>query len=159
MRSRAVSMTAIAALVVVVACSGDGPSGLTPARFDGLWELSVQGGEACDGASGPHTRFFEIVNAEAGYGQGLFNVVEGWDFQRPYRFAGWLVTGNFHLENRTVELNFWQSVLQTGGEFRGTINRDGTIAGTLRDPKLGYSPHLALTSCSYTATGRRTGQL
>lgn len=150
----------IAALTLATGfgCAGDSPSGLSAAQFDGIWELDVQGGETCDGASGPHVRYFEISEAQPGVSGGVFNVVEEWDFQRPYRF-GWLVTGNVNIAQRTVELNFWQSTLSVGGVFTGSVAADGTLTGTFLDPKPGYAPHLALSSCSYTATGRRTGPL
>lgn len=148
------------ALVLILACAaglscgGDGgPAALDPSDFRGNWTLENPENPSCVGAAGPTTRHFYV--AAEGFANGVFNVVTDWDFVRPFRGLGFTVTGNFNIANRTVELNFWHTTLSVGAMFTGTIEPDGSIRGTLRDPKPGYSPHVVVGSCTWTATGRR----
>jgi len=145
-------IAAVAALGLVAA-SCDATTGLAPSSFDGQWVVRTQANASCFGVAGGADRHFTIVDAKTGFGGGVFNVVEDWDFVRPYRGYGWIVTGNFNLSDRTVELNFWHTPLAVGAVFVGTIEPDGSLVGTVRDPKPGYSPHTVIGACVFQATG------
>lgn len=142
----------ISALCLSLSCDKS-PTGLPRAAFEGPWELTVQANNACAGATGAHVRFFDVETSS--YQDGAFNVVTSWDVVTPDRGYGWLVTGNFNLEARTVELNFWQRTGSVGSIFTGIIRDDGTITGTVRDPKPNYLPHFVIGSCTFSASGRR----
>lgn len=139
-------------LASALGCSDEGS--LSPADFQGSWALVSDANSSCLGASGAANRFFEIEDPAAGYSDGVFNVVAAWDFVRPYRYS-WTVSGNFNLEQRTVELNFWLRPLEVGAVFTGHILSDGSVAGTLRDPKPGYQPHTVIGSCTFEARLQR----
>jgi hypothetical protein len=146
------------ALVVALGCGDDGPAGLKPERFTGDWVLNVEGNPSCFGASAGGPRYFEVDasgSGEAANGDRTFNVVTEFDFVKPFRGFGFMVIGNYNLTARTVELNFWHTVMQTGAQFTGTIDDDGSITGTLRDPRPGFDPHLVVGSCVFQATGHR----
>lgn len=153
MRRIAHALAALALACSIGSCSSDGPSALPVAAFAGEWVLESAENASCAGAAGPATRYFTVETD--GYAQGVFNVVTDWDFVKPFRGYGWLVTGNFNLGLETVELNFWHTTLQVGAMFTGTIDRDGSVTGVLRDPKPGYRPHTVIGSCVFQATLRK----
>ena len=148
----------LVALLVVAGCSRDGPYGLDAGEFVGEWVLHTEANSSCAGAAAAADRYFTVESSTTGEsvnGDRTFNVVTEWDFVKPFRTFDFMVTGNYNLTQRTVELNFWHTVLQVGAEFTGTIDEDGTITGTLRDPKPGYRAHTVIGSCVFQATGRR----
>lgn len=153
MRRSARTLAIIALACNIGSCSSDGPSALPVSAFAGEWVVATEANESCAGAAGPANRYFTVETD--GYAQGVFNVVTDWDFVKPFRGYGWRVTGNYNLGQETVELNFWRTTLQVGAMFTGTINRDGSITGVLRDPKPGYQPHTVLGSCVFQATARK----
>lgn len=136
---------------MLIAVSCESATGLDPSDFDGDWIVRTAANPSCAGTAAGADRHFTVEDAAGGYADGVFNVVEGWDFVRPYRY-GWLVTGNFNLSDRTVELNFWHTTLSVGAVFEGELQGDGTAVGTLKDPKPGYSPHTVIGSCVFSAT-------
>lgn len=150
---------ALAGLILLsLGCGTDGSTGLSTELFDGEWVLNVAANPACAGAAGGGPRYFSVDPSgvgEAANGDRTFNVVTEFDFVKPFRGFGFMVIGHFNLSARTVELNFWHTVMQTGAIFTGTIAADGSITGTLRDPKPGYSPHVVIGTCIFQATGNR----
>lgn len=150
--TRRLILTLLLAATVSLSCDG-GTTALSADLFAGSWVLNSAANPTCSGAAGAASRYFDVETSSLD--DGTFNVVEPWDVVVPNRGFGWLVTGSFNLRARTVVLNFWQTTLSVGSEFSGTINSDGSITGTLRDPKPGYSPHFVVGTCQFTATGHR----
>lgn len=140
------------ALCVSASCSGDA-TGPAIADFAGPWRIDVQANPTCTGATAASSRYFTVETSSAD--NGAFNVVTGWDVVQPDRGFGWTVTGNFDVRARTVVLNFWSTTLVTGEVFTGTIRDDGSVVGTMVDPKPGYQPHFVIGTCTFQATGRR----
>jgi hypothetical protein len=146
----------LAATALAFACSdGSGPDSLGVEDVRGSWAF-VRGPKptGCTTVN-EATYYFTVPGDAVALEGGAVNVVEDWDFVRPPTH-GWTVTGNFNVKTRMVELNFWHTLLDTGAEFNGTLEDDGTVSGTLRDPKPGYDAHTtAFGACSFSMIGTR----
>lgn len=149
--------TRLIPLLLAIGCSdsSSGPKGLTVTDIVGSWELSHPANAQCSGFTGAATYYFDVPSTASALEDGSVNVVSQWDVVKPDRYD-WLVTGNFNVKTGAVVLNFWHTPLVTGSEFTGTIDGDGRVSGTLRDPKPGYNPHYVLGSCTFAITGHRS---
>lgn len=158
-RSLGRGLVALSVLVALLSCgdsSTGSPVGPTAASLVGSWELIREPNTSCSGAGTAfQTKYFFTVPPGDAAGS-VRNVVSRWEVVQPPRFD-WVVSGNFNLAARTVELRFWLRTLETGSMFFGTLASDGSSTGTLVDPIPGYKPHFVLTSCVFTATIRRVG--
>lgn len=157
---RTIRAVVLAAVVLVVgACGGDssGPKPINAAVLAGSWELVREPNTACFGAgTALQTKYYFTLPAPTSTSS-VLNVVSRWEVVQPYRF-NWLLSGNFNLSARTVELRFWLVGLETGSMFTAAaVKDDGSATGTLQDPTPGFKPHFVTGSCTFNASIRRVG--
>jgi hypothetical protein len=143
-------------LSTAAACdSATKPAVPSAADLIGAWELVREANGNCEGATATAIYYFDIgSDSYIGQETGALNVVAHWDVVIPYRF-GWMVSGNYNVRTRSVELNFWHRVFDAGSQFIGTLNADNTITGQILDPKPGYDAHFVSGSCVFQAHGLR----
>lgn len=134
------------------ASSATGPSAQS---LVGAWEFTRGAGPS--GCLQSELTYYARITSSYQLDDGGVNVVTDWDVRSPAQFQ-WSLTGNINVKTRQVVLNFWLRTLVTGEEFDGVLGDDGTITGTLVDPKPGFGAHYtAYGSCTVTMRGRRVG--
>lgn len=139
--------------LAAIACTdANAPAGVTVDQLAGTWELTRAANPACLGGQTPQVYLFRVPRGDVR--AGALSVVANWGTTPA---LPWALTGSVDLASRTADLRFWLRVLDVGAQFRGTVDGNGTMRGTLTDPVPGYRPHLvASPGCTFEATARRT---
>lgn len=152
----------LAGLAVVVCLSlcacgsdGSGPGRLEVDDIVGTWTISLESRAGqCQGAAAGGDLTLWIDDEGAAQQQGIINFVNKWGFE-PTVIGD--LTGHVDLETGEVDARVWKGVLANGAELVGTIGSDRIFRGLLNDPYPGYGAIFVLGSCSFPATGRKTG--
>ena len=144
---------AVAAIFFAATLSCDSPTGLEESSLLGDWEVTVLEVPEC--AFLNVQKIYFTVHPD-GASKSLVNIVTEWGFEPTLQYQ-WLLTGNMNTETRTAELNFWHTPLVAGSILTGRINADGSITGTIRDPKPGYQDHFSWGPCDWSVKAERVG--
>ena len=146
------TFAALLLLAVTASCTPAEPDAISVDVLPGRWDITVASrAGSCDGADSGRTVYLTVpatipITTPTAYitGHWAADTLGG-----PTDS----LTGNVDLDHGTVFLRLWKTILVTGAQLDGTVDRSGHFTGTLTDPAPGYAPIFVTTTCVFPASG------
>lgn len=141
-------VTTILAIGTLACGDGSGPDGLGAEFVSGIWDITVEG---CLNGVLP-------VRLEAEEDGALTSAQNAWTNNEDLGFFRPL-DGEVDLETGEAEFHMWaDGDREAALLFVGTLDEDGGLTGTVRDPMPGYGPIFHFSggpACEVSATGAK----